>query len=382
VGGGSGGHIVPLLAVAHEIKQAEPETAIEYIGQKGDGLADLPAQDESIDQVHLIHAGKFRRYHGEGWRQLLDIPTMLKNIRDAVLVFAGFWESFRLLRKLKPQVIFIKGGFVGVPVGLAAALLKIPYITHDSDALPGLANRLIAPWAILHTVALPAEAYSYPKDKTLTVGIPLSYKFYPYNDKEAAAARQKITGQAEGRLLLITGGGLGAQRVNNAVIANAEALLDRYPDLTIVHVAGRKLEAKVREQYQQKLPKPYQKRVMVIGFTTDIASYCGAADVVITRAGATSIAEYAAMEKACIVVPNPLLTGGHQLKNAQVLVDRAAIKLVSEDRLKTDIHSLMPPLVDLLDKPERAKQLGKVLGSLTEPHSAQRLAMLLLEQAA
>src|SRR6266542_6902052 len=119
-GGGSGGHITPLLAVAHELKNQDPQIAITYIGQKGDGLADIPAQDPNIDTVKLVHAGKFRRYHGEGWRQLLDIPTMLKNIRDAVLVLAGIWESFWLLKTLRPDVVFVKGGFVGVPVGLAA----------------------------------------------------------------------------------------------------------------------------------------------------------------------------------------------------------------------------------------------------------------------
>jgi UDP-N-acetylglucosamine--N-acetylmuramyl-(pentapeptide) pyrophosphoryl-undecaprenol N-acetylglucosamine transferase len=307
---------------------------------------------------------------------------MLKNLRDTILVFAGVWQCFWLLKKLRPEIIFIKGGFVGVPVGLAAAALHIPYITHDSDALPGLANRIIAPWAKLHTVALPKEIYSYPQDKTIMVGVPLSHNYRPYSESEVQKAKSQITGKPDGRMLLVTGGGLGAKRINEAVVFCAEALLDRYPDLTIVQIAGRTQEARVRQQYKKKLAPDQQKRIIVLGYITNLYTYSGAADVVITRAGATSIAEYAAQEKACVVIPNPLLTGGHQLKNAQVLADRAAVRLLSEDKLKRDQQALMPPLVDLLDSPARAKRLGKTLGSLTEPDSAKRLAMLLLEQAA
>lgn len=370
------------MAVAHELKKQQPNVQIIYVGQRGDGLADLPTQDESIDDVKLVYAGKFRRYHGEGLRQLLDLPTLLKNIRDAFLVIVGVAQSFLLLRKLRPDVIFIKGGFVGVPVGLSAAVLKIPYVTHDSDALPGLANRIVAPWAKKHAVAMPKEIYNYPQDKTVTVGVPLSRHFKPFSRTEVRDARQQIGSDPGGKLLLITGGGLGARFVNDVVAACVPALLERYPDLTIVQIAGRRLEANLRQKYQKKLPKADQHRIIVKGFVSNLYTYSGAADVIITRAGATSIAEFAAQQKACIVIPNPLLTGGHQLKNAQVLADRAAVRLIPEDKLRRDKHALMPPLVDLLDDSKRAKQLGHNLGTLSEPDSAKRLAMLLLEQAA
>jgi UDP-N-acetylglucosamine--N-acetylmuramyl-(pentapeptide) pyrophosphoryl-undecaprenol N-acetylglucosamine transferase len=380
-GGGSGGHITPLLAVAHELKKQRKDIRIVYIGQKGDSLSDIPAQDENIDEVRLIRAGKLRRYHGEGLRQLLDVTTMAKNLRDAVFVLAGLWQSFWLLRELKPDAIFVKGGFVGVPVGLAAAALRIPYVTHDSDALPGLANRIIAPWAKIHTVALPKEVYSYPADKTVTVGVPLARHYKPFTKHEAADAREQIGIDPHGIMLLVTGGGLGAQRLNAAVAACVPDLLERYPDLTIVQLAGRANEADLRQHYTKLLPAKYQKRMVVKGFITNLHVYSGAADVVVTRAGATSIAEFAAQKKACIVVPNPLLTGGHQLKNAKVLADRKAVMLVSEDKLRQDEHALMPPLVELLDNPKRASQLGEKLGQLDAGDSAKRLAMVLLEQA-
>jgi UDP-N-acetylglucosamine--N-acetylmuramyl-(pentapeptide) pyrophosphoryl-undecaprenol N-acetylglucosamine transferase len=369
------------LAVAHELKKQHKGVRIVYIGQKGDNLSDIPAQDKNIDAVHLVRAGKFRRYHGEGLRQVFDLPTLAKNIRDVVWAIIGVWQSFWLLRRLKPSAIFIKGGFVGVPVGLSAAMLHIPYVTHDSDALPGLANRIIAPWARKHTVALPKEIYSYPADKTEMVGVPLAHHYRPLTAREVHDTRRQIGVPTEGRLLLVTGGGLGAQRLNNAIAACAPELLDRYKDLTIVQIAGRANEAELRQQYKKELPPGLQDRVVVKGFITNLHLYSGAADVILTRAGATSIAEFAAQRKACVVVPNPFLTGGHQLKNAKVLADRMAVKLVSEDKLKIDDHALMPALAELFDDPKKAAALGEKLGGLAEPDSAKRLAVILLEIA-
>lgn len=380
-GGGSGGHITPLLAVAHELKKQRPDVEIIYIGQKGDSLSDIPAQDKNIDSVRLVRAGKLRRYHGEGLKQLLDLKTTAQNIRDIVWVVVGFFQAFALLRKLKPQVIFVKGGFVGVPVGLSAAILRIPYITHDSDALPGLANRIIAPWAKKHTVALPKEVYSYPQETTVTVGVPLDHNYKVFSAEERKTARSQLGIDPNAKVLLVTGGGLGAQRLNDAVAACVPQLMDRYANLTVVQLAGRANEAELRQRYKKDLRADQQPHVVVKGFITNLYVYSGVADVVVTRAGATSMAEFAAQQKACIVVPNPLLTGGHQLKNAQVLADRQAIKLVSEEKIKHDDHALMPALVDLLDHPDRARDLGRRLGEFAQPDSAKQLAVLLLEEA-
>ena len=381
-GGGSGGHITPLLAVAHELKKTNSAVEIDYIGQLGDSLGDIPAQHESIDNTYTVRAGKLRRYHGEGWHQLLDFPTLLKNIKDIWWVFVGFWQSLALLRRIKPDVLFVKGGFVGVPVGLAAAVLRIPYVTHDSDALPGLANRIIAKWARLHAVAMPKEVYSYPAAKTITVGVPISHEYHVMAAAETADWKHQLGLPTKGRVLFVTGGGLGAQRMNNAVVDCAHDLLYRYKDLVIIHLAGRALEAEVRQQYKKQLPSDMQKHVAVKGFITNLHQYSGVADVVITRAGGTIMAELAAQAKACVVVPNPLLTGGHQLKNAQVLADRKAIALMPENKLMADHGALMPVLVDLLDNPQKAHHLGQQLHKMAQADAAHRLAVVLLEVGA
>lgn len=380
-GGGSGGHITPVLAVAHELKKQQPQAEIIYIALQGDTLADLPAQDPSIDKVIFIRAGKLRRYHGEGWKQLLDLPTMFKNFIDMFKTLAGMWQSFWLLRRLRPNVVFIKGGFVGVPVGLAAALWRIPYVTHDSDALPGLANRIVAPWARVHAVALPKEVYAYPAQKTETVGVPVSHKYHVATKSEIAETRKRLGLDKAAQVLFITGGGLGAQRLNEAVADCAPDLLARYPKLYIVHLAGRHKDQSLRQTYQKHVSGDDLDRVIVKDFVTNLYDYSQAADVVITRAGGTSMAEFAAQAKACVVIPNPYLTGGHQLVNAKVWTERKTIKMVREDVLMSDHHALMPPLVELLDNPDVATQLGRRLHELAQPDSAHRLAMVLLKVA-
>lgn len=380
-GGGSGGHITPLLAVASEVKKLRPDCSIVYIGQRGDALGDIPKSHPSIDVAHVIWAGKLRRYHTEGWRQLLDVQTVLLNTRDVFRVLAGLWQSYWLLRKIRPDVMFVKGGFVGVPVGLSAALLRIPYITHDSDAMPGLANRIIAKWAAKHAVGLPKEFYAYPAEKTVTVGVPISAGFAPVSPEAMQEYRKDLGLEQAKQIVFIVGGGLGAQRVNNAFIAGSRELLERYPDLYVLHVVGRANYHEAEALYTQALDENARRRLVIKDFVTELYRYSGAADVVVTRAGATNIAEFAAQAKACVVVPNPLLAGGHQLKNAEAYGAQGAAVIVHDADLKQHPELLLDAITSLLDDSARREALGKALHRLARPSAANDLANLILDLA-
>lgn len=345
-------------------------------------MADVPASDKNIDAVELVSAGKFRRYHGESFLQhLLDIQTIFKNVRDAFKVICGIWQAFWVLKRLRPSVVFVKGGFVGVPVGLSAAMLRIPFMTHDSDAVPGLANRIIARWATTHAVALPKEVYAYPATKTITVGVPISHQYQPFSNKLQQEARRTLGLSGFKKILLVTGGGLGAASLNKAAADCAPELLGRYHDLAIVVIAGRGKDSKIRQQLKSELTAKDQERIIIKDFVTNLYLYSEAADVVVARAGGNSLAELAAQHKACVIVPNPVLAGGHQLKNAKVLADRKAVRLVREDILKEDSLAIMPALTELFDNPAKAIVLGKKLGQLAHTDAAKRIAMLLLDMA-
>lgn len=380
-GAGSGGHITPILAVAAELKRRQPDTSLIYIGQRGDPMGDIPASNPAIGKVYSVRAGKFRRYHGEGLKQLLDIPTWFLNIRDFFYVLIGIYQSRRLLDAIRPDAIFIKGGFVGVPVGLAAASLHIPYVTHDSDAIPGLANRIISRWATKHAVALPPEVYHYPADKTVMTGIPLRADFIPVTETLKKKYRGKLKLPAKAKVLFVIGGGLGSRRVNRAVSDAVPHLLREFPDLYVLQAAGHANVTEVKAAYKQKLSSKEQSRLKVLAFIDDVHLYSGAADVVITRAGATNLAEFALQGKACIVVPSPFLTGGHQLKNARYLEEQGAAVVIDETELAADPNRLAALTSNLLKNPAERKKLAARLAKFAKPDATSELARLVLDEA-
>ncbi|HVX47991.1 MAG TPA: UDP-N-acetylglucosamine--N-acetylmuramyl-(pentapeptide) pyrophosphoryl-undecaprenol N-acetylglucosamine transferase [Candidatus Saccharimonadales bacterium] len=380
-GGGSGGHVTPLMAVAAELKRREPAAKLIYVGQTGDRFAEVAAKHPAIDESYSVRAGKFRRYHGEGWHQLLDLKTMFLNLRDFFYVLTGLWQSRKLMKQLQPDIIFSRGGFVSVPVCLGGRMVGVPYITHDSDPVPSLANRLIARWASVHAVALPKDIYPYPANKTVTTGIPLSKDFVPVTE----ALKKKYRGAAKipesAQALFIIGGGQGSQAINRAAGDILPHLLGEFPKLYVIHVAGENNLAEMTTLYDERLSEAEQGRVRLIGYTDAVYRYSGAADIVVCRAGATNLAEFAVQGKACVVVPSGVLTGGHQLRNAEYLARRNAAVVMDDRELSADANRLAKRLSSLLSDPERRRQLGDNLAKFAKPDAAEEIADLILGKA-
>ncbi len=376
VGGGSGGHLTPLLAIAKSLKTRDPHVRVSVIGQRNENLQVL-VDDQTIDDSYVISAGKFRRYHGEGFfKHVFDFRTVALNFRDIFRMFAGSYQSWRLLGKLRPDVIMLKGGFVCVPVGIAARLRRIPYVTHDSDAVPGLANRITASHAAYNTTAMPPELYPYDKSKTVQVGVPLRSEFSQVSSFVQSSYKKELGIRPHDRVLFCTGGGLGAQKLNTLLSSIAPELLVKYPDLQIIHLSGIKLFNETKELYHKGLSEMLYNRVRVIDFFVDLHALSGAADTIVTRAGATSLAEFAAQEKACIVVPNPVLTGGQQLHNANVLIQKEAAIVVDEDNKA----ALTQAIEKMLNSSHLRHQYGVRLHETLGAHgdAADRLAVILL----
>lgn len=329
------------------------------MGQKGDRFSERLRGESSIDQVFLIQSGKFRRYRESVLKQVVDIKTQLLNARDLGRVVRGFFAARHIIKEFKPDVVFIKGGFVGVPVGLASAMRKVPFVTHDSDAVPGLANRIIAPWASVHAVAHAPSSYpSYPQGKTVRVGVPVGQAYHTI-DNETADEYKNELGLKGRRVLLVTGGGLGADRLNDLVCQVVPDLLKKYDNLMVVHQAGEKLISKVEHRYADLLSKEQLGRVRLLGFTTELYKFSAVADVVVARAGATTLAELAAQSKASVIVPNDQLSGGHQTKNASLLARSNAVKLVKES--PNAEAELKRAIIELLDRTSERVAMSKNL---------------------
>lgn len=344
---------------------------LSYAGEQGSKFGYLTQRDELFSDRHFIYAGKFRRYHGESLiARLTDLKTIWLNVRDFFYVLRGFAQAVRMLRKTRPDAIFIKGGFVGVPVGLAAALLKIPFITHDSDTTPGLANRIIARWARLHATGMPAELYPYKKAKTAFVGIPVPEEFRHASKKDTQQAKKQLGMPLQAQLLVVTGGSQGSIRINKTVRAIVHELLEQHQNLHIVHHVGVGNES-IYSGYMHE-------RLHIEPFIEAFAGVITAADVVVTRGGANSLAELGVVGKPAIVIPSPFLAGGHQLKNAKYLSERAAIIELDEDDLQDNPQLLKEAVSDLLNDSSKAHELAKNINNATKHDAAKEIAKLLL----
>jgi len=378
-GGGSGGHITPLLSLARALKAKNPNCNLVYIGHKGDKFAKGQTSFDDFDSVHTVNAGKFRRYHGESFfARITDVKTIFFNVRDFFRIAGSIAKAWRILKKVNPNVVFSKGGFVAVPVGIAAKVRGIPIVTHDSDAIPGLANRIIGRWAEVHATGLPAEFYDYPKAKTVYTGIPVDERIQPLGGAARQKLKQSIGVEPANQVLLVSGGGLGARDVNSKIVKIAPDLLKTNQKLYIIHQAGQANETEVAGQYSKVVDNTTRRRITVLGFTGELYKYICAADLIVGRAGASSVAEFAAARKACILIPNPFLANGHQLKNAQELQKIGAVEIV-QDNAPPD--ELLGKIVTLLGSSSSRENLAGKLGKTAQPNAAAKLAEILLKIA-
>ncbi|MEK7603204.1 MAG: glycosyltransferase [Patescibacteria group bacterium] len=373
-GGGTGGHITPLLAVAHELKKSNPDCVITYIGERDGKFDHIVDGDANIDVVKRIFAGKYRRYHGESTiKRLTDIKTLLFNFRDLVLFVIGTFQAIFLLMRQRPDVIFLKGGFVGVPIGLAAALLRIPFVTHDSDAIPGLANRIVGRWAKIHAVAQKVDMYAYSPKNTVQVGVIVAEEFDLVDKQVQNHFKQQLNLNITDPLLVITGGSSGAQRLNQAMVKIVPDLISDFNNLNIIHQAGHG-KTDIYGEYSSP-------RLKVIDFMKPMHQFTGAADIIVARSSANTLAELGVQGKATIAVANPLLTDGHQIKNAEELAKLDAVISVNENSKETDQVQLNLAIRELLSDPVKREKVAANLHENTIQGAAKVLAKILMEQS-
>jgi UDP-N-acetylglucosamine--N-acetylmuramyl-(pentapeptide) pyrophosphoryl-undecaprenol N-acetylglucosamine transferase len=372
-GGGTAGHITPLLAVAKEFKKSHPEAEIRYIGKMGDPMRSFIIGQGSVVKAYSILAGKWRRYHDVGfWEHLADISTIIKNIRDLFYFMFGLIQSLFILTIWRPNVIFIKGGFVGLPVGLAATLLRIPFVTHDSDSTPGLTNRILAKHAKLIAVALPVETYLtyYPSDKLRYTGVPIRDEFAPVSAISQSQAKAILGLSPDTKLVVIMGGSLGAMRLNEAVYINLESMLSDL-EVNIFWISGKRQYQELSERLKQG---SYDlNRVHLFSFVENFYNVVAAADVIVSRAGATTLAELAAAAKPVILVPNPYLTDNHQVKNAEILLQKDAAIVIPEQELLTKPDILINTLEQILNDETAMERLANNIQSLAVRDASKRI---------
>ena len=344
-GGGSGGSATPVLAVAQALRRRDVTIEFLYVGTREGPEAALAAA-QGIPFAG-VEAGKLRRY----WDA--------RNLTDPFRVLAGIAGSYALVRRFQPRVAFAAGGFGAVPPMIAARLAQARTLIHQQDVQPGLANRLLVPFAGRITVSLASSLAHFPRGRTLVTGNPVRTEILAADPR---VAYSRLALEAETPLVLVTGGGTGALGLNRLVAAAAPRLIEH---AQVVHLTGR----------GRGVPASTSSpRYRAIEFLVDeMPHLLAAATVVVSRAGMGTLTELAALSRASLVVPMP---GSHQWANAQAFARLGAIEVADQHALTPD--SLAERVLSLLADAPRREQLGRALAASMPRDAAERIATELL----
>jgi UDP-N-acetylglucosamine--N-acetylmuramyl-(pentapeptide) pyrophosphoryl-undecaprenol N-acetylglucosamine transferase len=334
-----------VIAVAEAIRELRPGAEFLYVGTAGGPEAALVR--EAGFPFTSVRTGRLRRF--ATWR----------NLTDPALVAWGMAEATRVVRDFRPDVGFGAGGFATVPPLMAAHLQRVPIFVHQQDVLPGLANRMLAPFARLVTVALAETRPLFRTRNTRVVGNPVRKAILQGNPERG---RQSLGLRETGPVVLVTGGGTGALRLNEITVEAARRLV---PEVELVHLTGAR-KAVGGFNHPQYHPVEF--------LAGEMADALAVADLVVTRAGMSSLSEVAALHKPSIVVPMPQ---SHQEANAAVVSRRQAGIVLREDSLTGE--QLAESIRNLLaDAPQR-QALGEAAAQFLPPESARTLANVLID---
>src|SRR5262245_57392081 len=333
-GGGTGGHLYPALAVARAFRGEEPGGAVLLVGRAGGPEERLvPAAGFDLETVRI---------------RGLDRDAPWKNVALPYLVPTALWRALQIVDAFKPDIVLGMGGYVMAPAVAAARVRRIPYVLHEKDVRPGLATRYFAPSAAVVCTTLPGTEEHLPG--SVRTGVPL---------REGFKARAP---DVPPKRLLITGGSQGARRLNESVWAALDTLVDRYEE--VIHVAGRQGEGGVARHARQ--------RYTGVAFTDDMAALMARADLLVSRAGVSTIAEATAVGLPLVLVPGTF-GGGHQEDNAKAMVDAGAAVRVADAELSG--QTLVKTLEGLDD--HRLGAMASASSALGIQDAAQRVLTVL-----
>lgn len=365
-GGGTGGHIYPLIAVVSELQILSSamnlDTEIRYLGSFG-AFRDLLLDNDL--GVQGIVESKLRRYFS------------LENLILGPKFIFGFFQALSMLFWFMPDLVFSKGGPGAIAVVLAASFYRIPVIIHESDAIPGTTNLICSRFAKIVAVAFEAVAKYFPGKEVVAVGNPI--RRYLFSD---VITPRKAKGFLEFNpdlpLLLVLGGSQGAVRLNEFIL---DSLLDLLKVTQVFHQTGKKNYSNVLNEANfvlSKVDEEVRKKYRLIDyFEKDIRTALVASDVVISRAGAGSIFEIAAFGKPSILVPLPEAANGHQAANAYDYAAAGATVVIEEPNLLPGLF--LEQLKNLLQNQTELVRMSQAATAFSKPDSASNLAKIILK---
>jgi UDP-N-acetylglucosamine--N-acetylmuramyl-(pentapeptide) pyrophosphoryl-undecaprenol N-acetylglucosamine transferase len=332
-----------------------------------------------IDEVRYIYAGKWRRYNDMSTlSKILDIKTNFLNFIDIGKTIIGFMQSLLLFARIKPNVVFAKGGFVVVPIGYAARVFRTKLVTHDSDISPGLANRIISKWAVCRTVASSATASAYDNQKTKIVGIPISDAYREVDSAQKGKFKDSLGVPKDKKLVVIIGGSQGARKLNESMHQVMQTVLESHGAVYFCWIVGKNNESECTDWLDSQ-NKELREVVKILGFSSEMPQWFAASDVVITRGGATTLAEIVASRAVSIIVPASFLPGDHQSDNALELASVGAAICIREGQdTSSSAEQITGELLRLLQNEGHYASMQTALRKISVPRASEDLAELLV----
>ena len=362
-GGGTGGHIVPIIAVARELRKAYPQKKLQlaYLGPK-DEFGSVLLSQEGI-KVKKVLAGKIRRYFN--WK------SILQNILDVLFkIPLGIIQAFFSVFFLSPDVIFSKGGFGSIPGVIAGKMLFVPIVLHESDVAPGAANKFLSKFVSKVFVSFPKTEY-FSLKKIVEIGNPIRREVMEGPEEEA---KDFFKLSSDKPIILILGGSQGSQRVNDKILEVLPQLLESFE---IIHQCGERNFQEVKagarvviEQEQRKLyhlypflKEPELRKAYIL------------VDLVISRAGSGIIFEIAAAGKPSVLIPLPGSAQNHQVKNAYAYARTGTCVVIEETNFTP--HFFLERLKSLFADPEKLREMASRAKAFSKPEAAKVIAKYL-----
>lgn len=354
--GGTGGHINPALAVAGYIRENYPQAEILFVG----------TADRMEAQLVPAAGYEFKTIEIQGFSRELNFEGIKHNIKTVNLLFKSEGQAKKIIEDFKPDVVIGFGGYVSGPVLSVAARMGIPTAVHEQNAFPGVTNKNLAKKVDVVMLTAPeAEKLLKPKNPCVVTGLPIRGEIISAN-KEFARAEMKLDSRP---LILSMGGSLGARAINEAV---KYLILHRFEkkDCYYLHATG-KAGASMIDDIGKDVDLNTNPQIMLREYINDMDRCLAAADLVVCRAGASSLSEIQALGKPSILVPYPYAAENHQYYNAKTMSDRDAAILIEEKDFTGE--RLLSEIEKLLSKPEHLKKMGENARAMAILDASQRI---------
>lgn len=342
--GGTGGHIYPALAIIHKIKEIEPNSEFLYVGTHNRMEKDIiPKQNIPFTTIEV-----YGFYRTKIW----------KNVKTVYHFFNGVKIMKKKMKAFQPDIVIGVGGYVTVPVIYAASKQNIPTFIHEQNSVPGKANLFLSKYASKIGVSFASSKESFPKEKVVFTGNPCSEEAI----KTKAIAKRELGLCEEKPLVLIVMGSLGASKINEFLVTTIKAFQNK--DYEVLFVTG-------KQDYEKIQKHSFPRNVKVVPYIENIARVMKKTDLIVSRAGASTLSEIIALQIPSILIPSPYVPNNHQYKNALDVIREEGAILLEEKELKGDI--LVRKIDSLMQNEKKRRMMKQNLKKLSVPNSATKI---------